>query len=261
MMRLVSTFFSDLVERGLASRNPAKMLPRSTRRLIRPAHDPRTTPFLESMGDVRRVFLALHEPLNIAFAVGATGGLRTGEILALKWAHVDLPGRRIHVRESIGGPLKDEDSRMVPIQDALYPILADWRLRARSTGLVIPTMKTGSKRCGEHSLGRNLRRVLGDLKLPALTWYQATRHTMASQFVMGGGSIEELREILGHSSVVVTERYSHVRPDLFGEKHRTRLAVDLTPAKGKILSLPGPDQVQSGAAWVQEEKTATKKIG
>ncbi len=36
-------------------------------------------------------------------------GRRTGEVLALRWAHVDMAGRRIHVRESVDGPLKDDD--------------------------------------------------------------------------------------------------------------------------------------------------------
>jgi site-specific recombinase XerD len=56
--------------------------------------------------------------------------------------------------------------------------------------------------------------VLGQLKLarPGLGWYEATRHTFASQWVMAGRSLEELKEILGHYSVVVTERYAHLRP-------------------------------------------------
>jgi integrase len=59
--------------------------------------------------------------VNIAFTLGAMGRLRTGKVHALRWDQVDLERRRIHFRESIGGPLKDEDSRMVPIQDSLAP--------------------------------------------------------------------------------------------------------------------------------------------
>lgn len=40
-------------------------------------------------------------------------------------------------------------------------------------------------------------------------------HTFGSQWVLSGGSIEKLKEILGHYPVVVTERYAHLRPDLF----------------------------------------------
>ena len=74
--------------------------------------------------------------------------------------------------------------------------------------------------------------------MPAMSWYRATRHTFASHRVMAGGSIEKLREVLGQSSVVVTERYAHVRTNLFGQADLSRVAVDLSVATGKILSLP-----------------------
>ncbi len=54
---------------------------------------------------MRRIYLYLPEPVNVAFAIGALAGLRTGEVLALRWAQVDLETRRIHVRESLKGPL------------------------------------------------------------------------------------------------------------------------------------------------------------
>ncbi len=56
--------------------------------------------------------------MNVAYANGALAGLRTGEVFALKWEHVDLATRRIHVRESVAGPLRDKDSRVVPVLDA-----------------------------------------------------------------------------------------------------------------------------------------------
>lgn len=50
--------------------------------------DPRTTPFVERLEDVRRIDLALPEPLNVAYAIGELAGLRTGEVFALRWQHV-----------------------------------------------------------------------------------------------------------------------------------------------------------------------------
>ena len=131
--RLLSTFFADLVERGLASANPARMVPRSTRRLFKPTADPHDTPFLQRLEDVRRVYLALGEPYSVAFAVGAFAGLRTGEVLGLDWRNVDLTARRIYVRvqmrEGRLAPLKDSESRIVPILNPLVPILAAWKLK------------------------------------------------------------------------------------------------------------------------------------
>jgi integrase len=39
------------------------------------------------------------------------------------------------------------------------------------------------------------------------------RHTFASRFIMNGGNIVALQKILGHSSLNITMRYSHLSPD------------------------------------------------
>ena len=50
--------------------------------------------------------------------------------------------------------------------------------------------------------------------LAPMTFYQAGRHTFASQWVLSGNSIYRLKEIMGHSSVQVTERYAHLTNEL-----------------------------------------------
>jgi integrase len=111
----------------------------------------------------------------------------------------------------VRGPLKDKDSRMVPILDALAPILAAWKLRTGGEGLVIPPLRCDGEKIDKHTPGIYLRAALEQLGLTraGLGWYEATRHTFASQWVMGGASIEKLKEILGHYSVVMIERYAH----------------------------------------------------
>lgn len=217
---LLSSLFVDLVEQGFATANPARSLPRATRRLLKPSHDPRTTPFIEKLDDVRRLFLELPKPLNIAYAIGALGGLRTGEVFALKWAHVDLDARRIHVREQVSGPLKDSDSRVVPLLDGLYPVLAKWKLQTGGDGLVVPPMRRDGRHINKSTPGGHLEAALVKLKLQreGLGWYECTRHTFASQWVLAGGSIFQLKEILGHYSVTETERYAHLNPKLFAQK-------------------------------------------
>ena len=73
-----------------------------------------------------------------------------------------------------------------------------------------------------------------------MKWYHATRHTFASQWVLHDGSIEKLAAVLGHSSTVVTERYAHLRPDLFSARERDLLKVDLAP-RATVARLPAND--------------------
>ena len=206
---------------------------------------------------MRRIFLALSEPLSIAYAIGAFAGLRTGEVFALRWRHVDIARRRIHVRESVRGPLKDGDSRMVPILDALLPLLTVWKLKSGGEGRVIPPLRSDGEKIDKHTPGKHLRAVLKqlDLEQPGLGWYEATRHTFASQWVMAGGSIEKLKEILGHYSVVMTERYAHLRPELFTSADLAIIRMDLKP--GKVAELPAGQAKRNGAKRRETSRAKT----
>ena len=50
---------------------------------------------------------------------------------------------------------------------------------------------------------------------------------------------------MGHSTVMVTERYAHLLPDMFGAADRARVAVDLSTPTGKILPLAAPAETQA----------------
>ncbi len=186
---ILSALFNRLLEDGKTQANPALSLPKSVRRLMKPTHDPRTTPFLERLEDVRRVHLALPSPL------------------------------------------KDKDSRVVPVLDSLHPILAAWQLETggASEARVIPSLRCDGGKVGKHTPGIYLRAALKSLGLvrDGLGWYECNRHTFASQWVMAGGSIEKLKEFLGHYSVVVTERYAHLGPEHFAVADHTRVSVEL----------------------------------
>jgi len=291
-VRLLSTFYSDLVDQKHATANPVRTLPRSTRRLYRPTHDPRAVPFLSSLSEVRRVYQALAGQFAVAFAIGAFAGLRPGEVLGLHWPDVDLERHKMRVRQQVTdghlGPVKDDEARSVPILPPLRPVLARHKLATGGVGqLFKPERATKGGRPGSpprfvrlHTLHAHLARALELAKIPPvpapteddpeatrrLTWYEATRHTFASQWVLSGNSAEMLAAILGHSSTVVTARYAHLRHDLFPAEVLARMAIDLHAAPADVLPLRGPlaepmdiDNPAIGHAVVTEAKSQSAR--
>ena len=257
-VRLISTMFSDFAEEPRktgVSINPVRLLPRSVRRLYRPTHDWKKTPYLKPLGEAVRVYRALreasHEQTAVAFAVGAFAMLRTGEVLGLNWSDVDLQRGEItvqrQVHRSMLGPLKDDESRIVPIQVALAPVLGEWRQRSGGEGFLFGPDRPGriaSARTGARStfmrpstLYVHLRQALDACHLPQITWYQATRHTGASHWVRNGGSLEKLALVMGHSSTEVTRRYAHRAPDAFGPREARLLEADLSSTPAEVVSL------------------------
>lgn len=276
-VRLLSTFMAEMVERGFAAANPVGALPRSTRRLYRNAHDPRSTPFLERHEDIRSVFLKLEQPFATVFAIGALAGLRPGETLALEWGDIDLQRQRIHVQRQVRhgrlGPPKNGTSRVVPIAPALIKILAEWKLATGGAGQLFRPLlgrrggRPGSpaRFLGLHNVHEALAKALEACGLAeTLTLYQCTRHTYASHWCLRGGSIEMLSKILGHRSITTTERYAHLDPRLFQAADLLKLDVDMSRPTGDVIDLDAHRKEQLGAAGcgvgaapVDAEKTAT----
>lgn len=226
-VRLLGRFLNELVLEGKLPSNPVFCLDRATRRLFRPTHDPRKTPFIRKKEDIAALYRALEGDVQVMFAVGVFAGLRTGEILGLRIENVDLEHRRIQVERSYNTPTKDDEPRTVPINDTLLPVLSSWIERLDDDeGLVFPPTGHGEF-VVSHRLRAALRLAQKSLRLPCLTWYQSTRHTFASHWITDGRPIEKLRNILGHSTVQVTERYAHLAPDAFSREDYRAVSVDL----------------------------------
>ena len=243
MIALLSSFYGDLVEDGTATVNPTRMLSRKTRKNeLTSDRDWKKTPFVRDVGVIYRIFwkLRAQDPaLGRAYMVGALAGLRTGEVRALRWEHLGFQERLIHVQDQVArhgsgtSDLKDDDSRFVPMSNSLYELLSDVPVHLRK-GLVCPRSDGGF--LDDHMIGKAIAQVLAELELPQMRWYEATRHTFASQWVINGGTLETLREMMGHSSVTVTERYAHLVPGQYSEADRARVQVDVTPAPKTLVN-------------------------
>jgi integrase len=61
-----------------------------------------------------------------------------------------------------------------------------------------------------------LKTKLG-ISLPSGQASHVLRHTFASHFMMNGGNILVLRDVLGHADISMTMRYAHFAPDPLSE--------------------------------------------
>ena len=84
---------------------------------------------------------------------------------------------------------------------------------------------------------RNARTRAG---MPGLHFHDL-RHTFASRWMMNGGDLYVLKEILGHKSITMTQRYAHLAPHAFDSDYDRFNA--LAPVEvGKIIPLSATQQ-------------------
>ena len=129
-------------------------------------------------------------------------GCRKGEILNLKWDNVDL--RHGFILLDI---TKNGERREIPINDTLKATLQGITRR-----LDVPYVFCDS----------NTGKPYGDIKRSFLTacrragikdfHFHDLRHTFASHLVMAGIDITTVSRLLGHKSLTMTLRYSHLAP-------------------------------------------------
>lgn len=131
-----------------------------------------------------------NKSLGIIVRVCLATGARWGEAEGMRQSQV-LPGRLSFINT------KSNKNRTVPISKRLQDMLPKKRGELFSTAY--DAFKHALKRAG--------------IELPAGQRTHVLRHTFASHFMMGGGNILVLQQILGHSTIMMTMRYAHFAPD------------------------------------------------
>ena len=133
-------------------------------------------------------------------------GVRVSELCTLQLDQVDLDAGAL----SVWG--KGSKARRVPLSQPAVAALERW-LGVRSD--VVPpdagAVVFGNER-GKPLTPRDVRRVL-DRRSPTPTHPHALRHTFATHLLDGGADLRAVQELLGHSDVATTQRYTHVSRD------------------------------------------------
>ena len=150
------------------------------------------------------------EVVGIAVRLAIYAGLRVSEVYGLRWRSVDLDRGVLTIRNGYGSsPTKSRRERVIPIADQLCDALLAWRQRCPSRDYVCPSI-TGVATTIRPDIRRLYRKAR--LSVPRSPWH-VLRHTFASHFLMSGGSLITLQRLLGHSTVAVTQIYSHLSDD------------------------------------------------
>jgi integrase len=157
-------------------------------------------------------------------------GMRLGEVLALRFSHVDLDKKVIRVREAledtrthgvrIKAPKTRAGRRDVTLPDIAITALGDHRRQMLETRMRLGLGKLPDDALlfttldGRPLSTRNVSTAWGNIaksiSMPEITFH-ALRHTHASQLISAGVDIVTISKRLGHSKPDITLRvYAHM---------------------------------------------------
>ncbi|MFC3393670.1 phage integrase [Brenneria rubrifaciens] len=198
-MYRLSGMFSALIKLEVyAGDNPLKGLPPLTEK-------PASVTFLTE-AEIARLLAVLEDDSYRLAVLCLSTGARWGEASALRADQVI--NCRVTFTET-----KNGKNRTIPISEEV-----ERAIKTRETGRLF--------KVDYSAFCEQIRAVKPDI--PKGQASHILRHTFASHFVMNGGSLVALQQILGHASIQQTMTYAHLAPDYLEN------AITLNPLRGKI---------------------------
>ena len=188
-------------ELGWLERNPLERVTKGTesKGRVRFLSDEELPIFLKACRDSE------NSNLYLAVILSLTTAGRQSEIMGLRWKQIDLKRRT-----AILGDTKNGDARVLPLSGEAVGLLQDReKVRNLDDDRLFPS-KEGSK-----TAFMDLRYVfataLDIAQIKDFHWHDL-RHTAASYLAMSGTSPLEIAKILGHRTMAMVARYSHLSP-------------------------------------------------
>lgn len=198
------------------------------RRVKKPKQDNRRMRFLTSE-EARTLLNALQVrswDVHDEALISLFCGLRAGEIFALTWGDVDMDGGRIHIRDT-----KSKRDRYAFITQEVLVMLKRRYSEQSKNMFVFPSSKVQQRRWVSDTFSRTVNElgfndtgeiVTNDLgeQVPVKirdarqrVVFHSLRHTFASWLVQRGTPLYTVAELMGHTTLEMTKRYSHLAPD------------------------------------------------
>ena len=147
-----------------------------------------------------RLFAACSAHLSPVLLVALNTGMRRGEILNLRWKHIDFEARQIRVENTKSGR-----TRHIGINSSLSEVFKQLKGVQGPDSYVFVNPETGTKYT---DLKTAFKGACIRAKIVGLRFHDL-RHTFATRLVQNGVDLITVKQLLGHSTVTVTERYTH----------------------------------------------------
>jgi integrase len=192
-------------------------------RITKPAESQGRVRFLSD--DERDRLLAVcrpHRDLYLAVVLSLTTGARQAEIMGLQWGQVDFARQVITLHKT-----KNGETRSIPLVGEPFKLLqARAKVRnLKDDRIFPPTAQAKKAECLD--LRVQWESALKAAGLIDFHWHDL-RHTAASYLAMSGVSLVEIAKVLGHRTLQMVARYSHLSDEHIvatGEKLAIRLGV------------------------------------
>ena len=161
--------------------------------------------------EYRRLGAALRDAEREGFASSASiaairllmlTGCRSGEIMSLRWEHVDLEAGELRLRDSKTG------SKVVHLGEPAIAVLRGIP-RMEGSPWVLPGVRQGKHIAYLHD---SWRRILKRAEIENLRIHDL-RHSFASGGLLVGEGLPMIGKLLGHNRVTTTSRYAHLAND------------------------------------------------
>ncbi len=149
-----------------------------------------------------------------AFQFWAFTGVRTGELVGLRWSRVDLEARTVHIQETTtegkdkARPKTKAGVRTIPLLPAALEALEGMRELTQLAGQRVFTNTRADAKDGawrDSTLARIWKAAHKDTGIAYRNPYQL-RHTFASQLLSQGDNPAFISKLLGHKTVEMVQR-------------------------------------------------------
>jgi site-specific recombinase XerD len=160
-------------------------------------------------------------------------GLRVEEVAHLTLDVIEFKRRRIWIQDGKGG----KDRVVCVSNDAMKALIEYLRLRPQSETQKVFLVEKGTYRGQPLSIRGIQKRMEYYAKKSGikLSCHQL-RHTMATQMLNAGAQLVTIQDLLGHSSIRTTERYSKVSNLKVQQDYHKAMEIVMQRTGGNLLS-------------------------